>query len=98
VERREPAAASRKMKTPARKRGWGSLVGHGGDNVPDQRSAMYSPVSEQPNYKSVMVTDKASQGRMASWAMRKLSGGLARQIFNETNDAAPKMRTPDARE
>jgi hypothetical protein len=47
-------------KTPARKRGWGLLIGRG-RRVPDQRPRRYSPLLERASYKSVMGTDKAPQ-------------------------------------
>jgi hypothetical protein len=56
-----PEQESRIRETPARERDWGSSVEHGGDGVLDQHAGAYSRVQEEASYKSVMVTDKASQ-------------------------------------
>ena len=66
VERCEPAAAPRKIKTPACKRagvhwsstgrGWGRL------RARSTRSTVL-PYPDGPNYNLVMAIDKASQGR-----------------------------------
>lgn len=63
----EPSTEAREAfyddgKTPARKRDWGSLVEHGGDDVLDQHEQCIPVMPCGTNYKSVMVADKASQG------------------------------------
>ena len=54
----------RMEKTPARKRGWGSLIEHGGDLCPTNEYEPIPSTSDRSHYKLVMITGNVSRGRM----------------------------------
>src|SRR6185437_13554525 len=69
------ADGSLEIKNASSQASLGLSVEHGGDFVPDQRMTAYSRTLDGANYKSVMVTDNASQhqsGSFCGWRERSV--------------------------